>query len=169
MELAPHPDLRDPRARPSPHLLNPERSQESCGPGRWAQSAECQQTGGCPRCWGEGAPCAQRLGASEERHPLPRHQPRACCLPGLPVTPAPADSTGRRRAQGSPTASLGHPFSPGSQSPQAHSLPVCPGPTPPVLLVGPSPRPPGPAPTPFRTDHRAQLCPPEWSPAHRHP
>lgn len=52
--------------------------------------------------------------------PFPATSLGPCCLPGLPITPAPADSTGRRRARGSPTASLGHLFSSRPQSPQAH-------------------------------------------------
>ena len=52
--------------------------------------------------------------------PFPATSLGPCCLPGLPNTPAPAGSTRRRRAQGLPTASLGHLFSSRSQSQQAH-------------------------------------------------
>lgn len=95
---------------------------------------------------GEGLPVLRGCAGLRKCPCLPATSLGPCCLPGLPITPAPAGCTRRRRAQGLPTASLGHLFSSWSQSLQAIALPVCLGPTPTVLLVGPSPRPPGPAP-----------------------
>lgn len=72
-----------------------------------------------PGAGGRGLPVLRGWASLRKCTPFPATSLRPCCLPGLPITPAPADSTGRR-TQGSPTASLGHLFSPGSQSPQAH-------------------------------------------------
>lgn len=164
----PHPDPHDPRARPPPPPPEPLRGARKAvgqggGPSQWNVSKQ----EAAPSAGGRGLPVLRGGASLRKCTPFPTTSPRPYCLPGLPITPTPADSTRRRRTQGLPTTSLGHLFSPGSQSPQAHSLPVCPGPTPPVLLVGPSPRPPGPAPTPLQdrpqgpaVPSRVVACPP---------